>query len=70
MKCPECDATRVYDLGSRSTLMGFTDYYENGLFHSHNPNIITNLYKCSNGHVFEIKYRTKCCSCDFGGLIE
>ncbi len=70
MKCPECDATRVYDLGGRSTLIAFCPYYENGIYHSHDPNINSNMYRCSNGHMFEIKSYTRCPSCDYGGLIE
>lgn len=75
MKCPVCKKqklkSKVFSRRSKSTLMAGLPYYdENGKYHDHDPNITTTGYECSNGHVFEIKSRKKCMSCDYGGDIE
>ena len=60
--CPYCAANGeksiVYDNGGTSTLMAWTPYYdEDGVYHSDDPNIYTNNYSCSNGHVWSEKYQ-------------
>lgn len=71
MKCSKCieekKTSRITPLGQSTTLMANTPYYdENGKFHSHNWNTLTNVYECSNGHLWETKCNRECPSCDFG----
>jgi hypothetical protein len=35
-------------------------YSEDGKLHSHNPNYVYTVYKCTNGHVEEEKFLNKC----------
>lgn len=75
MKCPECvasnQASRVYRKGCTKALMGWSPYYdEDGKYHSHDGNVTTAGFSCSNGHYFQRKYRDRCPSCDFGGETE
>lgn len=65
MKCPTCveEGTRsiVYDRGSSITLLGHRPFYdEDGVYHNHNPNNITTVYGCSNGHRFSTKHKPDC----------
>jgi len=55
--CPECKRagmkSKVYIMGSTSTLMAVNPYYdEEGNYHSGDPNWRTTRYNCSNGHLF------------------
>jgi hypothetical protein len=75
MKCPRCveegRTSKVYSEGGRTTLRGYTPYYdEDGVYHSHNPNRITTSYRCSNDHKWRVCGRTSCPSCDFGRTPE
>jgi hypothetical protein len=59
MKCPECEKegerSCVYDLGGRTTLMGWMPFYdEDGRYHSHDLNETTHSYRCSRGHYWEV----------------
>jgi len=37
-------------------MMGYTPYYdEGGKYHNNNPNTITKVYHCSNGHTWKEK---------------
>ena len=66
MKCPVCEkenqTSRVYaDDGGIVTLVGYCPYYdEDGKYHSHDPNVMTSTYTCSNRHYFQIKRSNKC----------
>lgn len=74
MKCPECvesgETSKVYDRGQTRTLMGgggrFWD--EDGELHSHDPNIVTSGFQCSNGHMWATKRKISCLNpaCDYG----
>ena len=71
MICPVCK-----EKGLKSTLvpgmcmttcMYCPPYYdESGNYHSHDSNITTSEYHCSNNHFFSIKRTGSCPSCDFG----
>ncbi len=74
MKCPECvgsnQRSKVYSRGSTSTLMGggAPFYDEDGEYHAHDPNKITDGWQCSNGHSFA-ETRTRPCpsrKCEYG----
>ena len=57
MKCEICEKeglkSQIHIGGSVSTVMGYHQYYdEDGKHHSHDPNIRTTQYSCSNGHSF------------------
>lgn len=67
-KCPFCVEeglkSILYPNGSSETLMGWKSYYdEEGLYHSHNPNITTTNYSCSNGHNYNIEIKYGCYNC-------
>lgn len=69
--CPVCKRegrkSKVYDKGCSITMLGSESYCdEEGEFHKHNPNKIRTMYRCDNGHVFEVTFGFKCPSCDFG----
>ena len=71
MKCPECVKVRgrsvVTEGGGRTTLMSPNNYYdEDGIFHSHDPNITTTTYSCSNGHEWTDKSKSSCPNCNYG----
>jgi len=73
MKCPECLAaglkSRVESLGGTVTLMGWAPYWdEEGVYHSHDPNIRKSEYGCSNGHAWSEEYQAECpaSGCDYG----
>ena len=66
VKCQECvdsgQRSKVYggDICSR-TLMGYHSYYdEDGARHSHDPNISSYFFRCSNGHTWQKKVTTPC----------
>jgi hypothetical protein len=57
MVCRECRIagmmSNVTILGGSTTLLGGNPFYDaEGVYHSHNLNVITQSYKCSNGHEF------------------
>lgn len=66
MKCPYCveegKRSKVYDLGGSVTLMGgnFSFYDENGIFHHHDPNMITSYYSCTNDHHWSERRKASC----------
>lgn len=65
MKCPECvkagTPSRLYPGGSSSTCMYCPPFYdEEGVYHHHDMNTITNGYRCSNGHAWKTSHRHKC----------
>ena len=71
--CTECQEaglkSRVRSHGGRSTLIGFRPYHDGeGAFHSHDPNISTSGYSCSNGHTFTRKTKKLCPApdCEYG----
>lgn len=68
MRCPECVASAktslVYPQGSSCTLMAFSPYYdEEGKYHSHDGNRITDRYRCSEGHAWVAVRRAPCPTC-------
>jgi len=70
-KCPFCEeekkTSRLHVGASCSTLAGYEPYYdENGKFHNHDGNRVTQTTSCSNGHSFEMSGCMKCASCDYG----
>jgi hypothetical protein len=75
MICQKCQEeglkSRVQDLGGTSTLLGYSSYYdEDGKRHSHDPNTLTNYYKCSNGHEFYVTSKSRCSNCNYGAGSE
>ncbi len=73
MICQKCKEegkeSRVQSSGAMSTLLASFPYYdEQGRYHSHNPNRVSNSYSCSNGHKFTITGRDKCPNpdCSYG----
>jgi len=65
MKCPECQElelkSMVYSKGSSSTLMGCMPYYdEDGKYHDHDVNTVTESFRCSNNHYFSKKILNSC----------
>lgn len=41
---------------------------EQGVEHSHNPNVVSTIYKCSNGHSFEERSSWQCAACGWLAL--
>lgn len=75
MKCPECvkegKTSRVYPKGRQVTLLGYHSYFdEAGVYHDHDPNRVTDFYRCSNGHEYTTKSMVTCPAGDFGGPIQ
>lgn len=68
-RCAECEKSgqtprQIYPLGSRSTLLGGNfSYYEDGEFHSHDPNAVTTGYRCSRGHEWSETSHRPCPTC-------
>ena len=65
MRCPTCvdqDRTsRVYPRGASKTLMYFSPYYdEEGEYHHHDNNTVTESFRCSNGHEWTAERRDPC----------
>lgn len=72
--CPICEKqgtkSKVYSKGAMTTLMGYPSYYdEDGNYHHHNRNLITEQFNCEFGHTFVRKSHNGCPSypenCDF-----
>lgn len=68
MKCETCvleNKESVITVGLMgSTLMGYSEYYDkDGKYHSHNPNIFTVEYSCSNGHHWKKSTKRPCPTC-------
>ena len=55
-----CGSTTIYVGISSVTDMGFTPFYRDGQYHSHNPNIITQEYRCDRGHEWTESRRIEC----------
>jgi len=71
MVCPKCKEenkkSHLYLQGGFVTCMGYERYYdEDGNYHSHDTNVHSEVFNCSNGHRFSVKKLIKCQSCDFG----
>lgn len=65
MICETCKAegktSRVYDQGSRMTLLNCTPFYdEQGRHHYHDSNTSTAGYRCSNGHSWVVTSTGSC----------
>jgi len=68
MICAECQAqglkSKVTPGTGWETLLGWRPFYdEEGRFHSHNPNVTTRSYECSNGHEWTVKEKKPCPTC-------
>lgn len=70
--CPECVKadlkSKLFDRGSGSTLLGNAGqsfYDEEGVWHRHDPNIITQVWECSNGHKWTERLPHPCPSCSW-----
>lgn len=68
VKCRELgQKSRVYHGTSFSTCAYYTPYYdEEGVYHSHDGNVHTTTYTCSNGHHITVSGIGKCPSCNWG----
>ena len=65
MKCPACvregRPSRVFDCGASKTLLGWSPYYDDaGVYHAHDPNRVSQTFKCANGHWFGVDYYEPC----------
>lgn len=65
MKCPTCVAegkqSRVYVGGGASTSMYCPPFYdEDGKWHDHDMNLVSQSYSCSNGHKWTEAVEQKC----------
>lgn len=65
MKCKECTKkgikSNVFIGQSSTTLMSHIPFYDyNGKYHNHDPNAITTLYSCSNGHDWSESSHSEC----------
>jgi hypothetical protein len=65
MICPYCkeagQTSRVFPQGGSRTLMYCQPFYdEQGKHHSHDSNITKAMYKCSNGHIWDVTTRGSC----------
>ncbi len=72
VKCPVCEEegaeSQVFPLGHSSTLLGFYPSFDkDGVRHSHDPNATTASYRCSNGHIWNVKTYNSCPNCDWTG---
>jgi hypothetical protein len=71
--CPVCQQkglkSKVFVGGARITAMCAEAFYdEEGIYHCHDPNIMTRDYRCSNGHVWQVKGHGNCpCGWNNGG---
>src|SRR2546430_16577299 len=68
MKCNECikegKTSKVYPQGGTSTLMYCPPFYdEAGVYHHHDCNVKTFLYRCSRGHTWIEKQDPMCPGC-------
>ena len=71
MKCPKCvengQRSKAYNEGTSVTLMSYQPWYdEDGVYHDHDGNWRTTMFRCSNGHRWERKYHKACPAGDFG----
>ena len=68
--CSEQGLTSRLNIGcGTSTCMGNDEYYdEAGVYHYHDYNRHSMVYRCSNGHSYSVIAGTKCKApgCDFG----
>lgn len=63
---------KVFHTGESATLADWTPYTDaKGRYHSHDPNVVTEHFECSNGHRWQTRRLPACpCpSCDYGGHI-
>jgi hypothetical protein len=63
--CKKCkdsgQLSTIRSLGTSQTLMTKDHFFdEQGDEHSHNPNIVTTLFRCSNGHRFQERSSWQC----------
>ena len=75
MICPICKFKKIKSIvkphGGSSTAMYCSPYYdENGNYHNHDLNIISESYSCSNSHHWVLKFHNPCPhkDCDFNIL--
>lgn len=75
MKCRECvkegQRSTLYSMGASKTLLGWKGPHwdEEGKQHSHDPNRVTEGFKCSRGHQYSVVRKVRCPNpdCDYGG---
>lgn len=65
MICEECNSqglkSKVYPGAVMCTAMGYQTYYdEQGKLHTHDPNITTESFHCSNNHSWSRKQSGSC----------
>lgn len=70
MICKECQKanqkSRISILGVATTDMLCPSYYdEEGVYHHHDINIITESFQCSNNHRWTTGKHPRCPSCDW-----
>jgi hypothetical protein len=70
MICQECKAagqkSTVTPLGGSTTAMYCAPYYdEDGKYHHHDANVVTESFSCSNGHKWVSQKYNKCPGCDW-----
>jgi hypothetical protein len=63
--CSKCSTaglrSTIRNLGCKQTQMPKDHFFdEEGEEHSHNPNIVTTLFRCSNGHRFDERSSWQC----------
>lgn len=68
--CKDCEREgksqpRIYDQGGISTCMFVDSYWENGIYHSHDPNKHTARFSCNNGHSWVDWYYARCPAGDY-----
>ena len=69
MNCPTCDGELIFDGGGWTTLMGFSEHFDDaGVVHSHDPNTTTGSGYCHRGHRWAIVGTVACLAagCDYG----
>jgi hypothetical protein len=74
MKCSACQALKLRSRvelrpGIETTAMGGSERYydEDGRWHVHDVNWLTERFTCSAGHAWTVRSRTRCPEGDFGG---
>jgi hypothetical protein len=65
MICKECKKqglkSNIFPGGASTTLMSRSPFYdENGVYHSHDPNVTTQSFRCSNEHNWTEKFHSAC----------
>lgn len=68
--CKECQTAglkqgRIYTEGGSVTCMDWTPYWEEGVYHSHDPNKHEEGYSCSNGHTWVESRYASCPAKDY-----